>query len=685
MTRIDVNGYLNRLGVREVPEPSLATLRRLQTAHVERIPHENLEIQLSREISIDPEESVARILRGRGGCCHHLNGAFATLLERLGYVVTWHRGGVHAVSSAPPPGADGSHLAITVEAEEQTWYVDVGLGDALYEPLPLRPGEYHQGPFTYRLRPSDVEENGWRFDHDPQGAFVGMDFDLSPASLGEFVAKDVELKTALGSRFVQLVAVTRRDRDGADELLDCVLSRVDVRGRTEMEVATRDEWFAVLADTFGLHLDDVEDVDRGKLWDKVSSRHRASQERQRKRGSRASPGCPDQPDTDGQVRADPPAGPTELVTGSSDTAAVIQNAVDGAEPANDPAPPWRVLDETGRLVGEGPSLDVLLDGYRRLLLCRRLNEQAGALVRQGRLAVYASSRGQEACQVACVTALAEQDWLFPTYRDSAAVVARGVDPVAVLSTQRGDWHCGYDPVAHRVAPQANPLATQLLHAVGVAHAARLKGEPTVAMALCGDGATSEGDFHEACNFAAVFNAPVVFLIQNNKYAISVPLARQTAASSLAAKAVGYGMPGVRVDGNDLAAVHDVLSSAVTRARAGHGPTLVEADTYRLDAHTNADDASRYRSDAEVERWAARDPLIRLRAYLVAAQTLDETLEKALRVEAEEMADHLRAGLSSEAAVNPDDLFAYVYSSPTPQLVEQRAALRAELALEDELR
>ena len=138
---------------------------------------------------------------------------------------------------------------------------------------------------------------------------------------------------------------------------------------------------------------------------------------------------------------------------------------------------------------------------------------------------------------------APRDWLFPTYRDTAAIVARGVDPVEVLVLLRGDWHCGYDPTAHRVAPQATPLATQLLHAVGVAHAARLKGEDTVVLALCGDGATSEGDFHEALNFAAVFAAPVVFLVQNNKYAISVPLHRQTAAPSLAAKGVGYGDAG----------------------------------------------------------------------------------------------------------------------------------------------
>ncbi len=345
----------------------------------------------------------------------------------------------------------------------------------------------------------------------------------------------------------------------------------------------------------------------------------------------------------------------------------------------------RLLDDSGRLVpgAERPDVEALVEGYRKLVFARRLNEQAGALVRQGRLAVYPSSRGQEACQVACASVLREDDWLFPTYRDTAAIAARGVDPVEVLTMLRGDWHCGYDPVAHRVAPQATPLATQLLHAVGVGHAARLRGEDAVVMALCGDGATSEGDFHEACNFAAVFSAPVVFFVQNNKYAISVPLARQSVAPSLAAKAVGYGMPGVRVDGNDLAALESVLGEAVARARAGAGPTLVEADTYRVESHTNADDATRYRTDDEVAAWVQRDPLVRLQAFLTAEGALDEAREREIAAGAEEMAAAVRSGLAAESPVDPEELFAHVFSTPTPQLAEQRAAVRAELELEEQ--
>jgi len=197
------------------------------------------------------------------------------------------------------------------------------------------------------------------------------------------------------------------------------------------------------------------------------------------------------------------------------------------------------------------------------------------------------------------------------------------------------------------------------------------------MALCGDGATSEGDFHEALNFAAVFAAPVVFLVQNNKYAISVPLARQSVAPSLAAKGVGYGMPAVRVDGNDLAALTLVLGKAVAHARDGGGPTLVEADTYRIQAHTNADDATRYRTDDEVSQWLPRDPLLRLRAHLTDHGALDATGEAEIAAAAEAMAAHVRDGMAQESPVDPAGLFAHVYAQPTPQLREQAALLAEE--------
>jgi 2-oxoisovalerate dehydrogenase E1 component alpha subunit len=324
----------------------------------------------------------------------------------------------------------------------------------------------------------------------------------------------------------------------------------------------------------------------------------------------------------------------------------------------------------------------LLRAYEGLVLGRRINDQAHALVRQGRLAVYPSSHGQEACQVAAAQVLSDQDWLFPTYRDTVAAICRGVDPIEVFVLLRGDWHSGYDPFADRVAPQATPLATQLLHAVGVAHAATLRGEDTVVLAMCGDGATSEGDFHEALNFAAVFNAPVVFFVQNNEYAISVPLSRQSVAPSLAHKGIGYGVPGERVDGNDVAALLAVLGEAVQSARAGEGPRLVEAHTYRMQAHTNADDATRYRSDDEVETWRARDPLIRIVNYLRSRGRLSDELQAQVSEAAEAVAAAMRTGLMTEVEPDPQELFAYVYSTPTPQLVEQAAFLAEEISRED---
>ena len=326
-----------------------------------------------------------------------------------------------------------------------------------------------------------------------------------------------------------------------------------------------------------------------------------------------------------------------------------------------------------------PDGDRLLDAYGRLVAGRRINDQANALVRQGRMAVYPSSHGQEACQVAAAVVLGAEDWLFPTYRDTVAVITRGVDPLQVLTLLRGDWHGGYDPHEHRVATQATPLATQLLHAVGVAHAAKLRGEPTVVLAMCGDGATSEGDFHEALNFAAVFHVPVVFFVQNNEFAISVPLRNQSVAPSLAHKAIGYGMPGERVDGNDLAALLAVLGSAVDRARDGGGPTLVEAHTYRMQAHTNADDATRYRSADDVERWIPKDPITRMRTYLRALDLLTDEKEQALADEADAIAAAIRKGLNTEVTVNPAELFEYVYTEKTTQLREQAEQLREELA------
>lgn len=329
-----------------------------------------------------------------------------------------------------------------------------------------------------------------------------------------------------------------------------------------------------------------------------------------------------------------------------------------------------------------PDDSELLAAYERLVVGRRVNDQNSALVRQGRMAVYPSSHGQEACQVAAAMCLSEGDWLFPTYRDAVAVMTRGVDPVEVMTIFRGDWHGGYDPKEHNVGIQCTPLTTQLLHAVGVAHAAKLRGENTVVMAMCGDGATSEGDFHEALNFAAVFHLPVIFFVQNNKYAISVPLSHQSAAPSLAHKAVGYGMAGERVDGNDLMALMAIMTRAVRMAREGNGPLLIEAHTYRMQAHTNADDDKRYREDSEVQAWIAKDPVTRMKAYLEDAGLLTDDAAAKIAQDAEAAARTLRDGMNQDANTDPRELFEHVYSTKSTQLAEQQALLVDELDREE---
>ncbi|MGW4063908.1 pyruvate dehydrogenase (acetyl-transferring) E1 component subunit alpha [Amycolatopsis sp. NPDC004747] len=347
------------------------------------------------------------------------------------------------------------------------------------------------------------------------------------------------------------------------------------------------------------------------------------------------------------------------------------------------AAPVRFVTEDGSRAGQDggygePSAERLKEAYRLMVLGRRFDVQATALTKQGRLAVYPSSAGQEACQVAAALALEARDWLFPTYRDSVALVARGLKPGEVLTLLRGDAHCGYNPVETRVAPQCTPLATQTLHAAGLAHAMQRRGEDAVALALIGDGATSEGDFHEALNFAAVFKAPVVFFVQNNRFAISVPFEKQSAAEALAYKGIGYGMRSEQVDGNDAVAVLAVLDDAVKHAREGKGPVLVEAHTYRIDAHTNADDATRYRDAAEVAKWREADPLKRLETHLKNENLLQDTEIERFAADAEVFARSVRDTLNAEPELDPLSLFDHVYAQPTRQLEAQRATLEAEL-------
>jgi 2-oxoisovalerate dehydrogenase E1 component alpha subunit len=322
----------------------------------------------------------------------------------------------------------------------------------------------------------------------------------------------------------------------------------------------------------------------------------------------------------------------------------------------------------------------LLELYRRLVTARRFDRLATTLTRQGRLAVYPSAGGQEACQVGAVMALRAQDWMFPTYRETVALITRGIPAVEALSLLRGDSHCGYDPQQWRTAPQCTPLATQALHAVGLGFAARLKGESTAVLVFLGDGATSEGDANVAMNFAAVYEVPVVFFIQNNQYAISVPLSKQTRSPTLAHRALGYGIGGYRVDGNDVVAVRAMVSQLLDEARGGAGPAVVEAITYRMEAHTNADDAGRYRSADETQSWVERDPLARIEAYLTNRGVLDQARYDDIAAAAERFASSVREALNRDVEPDPASMFTDVYGQPTALLVAEAATVADELAL-----
>jgi pyruvate dehydrogenase E1 component alpha subunit len=305
--------------------------------------------------------------------------------------------------------------------------------------------------------------------------------------------------------------------------------------------------------------------------------------------------------------------------------------------------------------------------YRSMLLARRLDERMVRLQRQGRIGTFAPTKGQEAAQVGSVFSLRPTDWMVPSFRETAAMIWRGWPIEKLLLFFAGHLEGGQPAPDQRDLPITIPVATQLPHAVGLAYAAQYRGDDVVVMAYFGDGATSEGDFHEALNFAGVWHVPVVFVCQNNQWAISVPLKKQTHSRTIAQKALAYGLPGIQVDGNDVLAVYAVAREAVERARAGEGPTLIECVTYRLGVHTTADDPTKYRSEAEVAMWEQKDPLTRYRAYLEKRNLLEEGLEQQVD---EEIAEAIRR---FEATPPPDPLtmFDHVYAELPPDLQAQR--------------
>ncbi|HEX7247042.1 MAG TPA: pyruvate dehydrogenase (acetyl-transferring) E1 component subunit alpha [Actinomycetota bacterium] len=336
--------------------------------------------------------------------------------------------------------------------------------------------------------------------------------------------------------------------------------------------------------------------------------------------------------------------------------------------------PVRVLARDGTVVGDtdvGLGPDELRALLRHMLLARRLDRECIALQRQGELTVYPGFEGQEAAQIGSAMALGPDDFVFPTFRELAAALVRGVDPVQYLSYHRGTWHGGpYDSHATRFGPICIPVATQIAHAVGYAMGLALDDTRACSIAYFGDGSASEGDFHEAANLAGVFNAPVVLFCQNNGWAISVPTTSQT-AGEIFKRAEGYGFPGVRVDGNDVLAVYRATRDAVARAYAGDGPTLIEALTYRIGAHSTADDPARYRSDDAVTRAQAFDPIARFRTWLTAEGHVDDALLEAWQAEIDDQVLAIREAVIAQPPPPVESMFDFVYAGAPPSLGAQR--------------
>ncbi len=298
--------------------------------------------------------------------------------------------------------------------------------------------------------------------------------------------------------------------------------------------------------------------------------------------------------------------------------------------------------------------------------------------KQGRLATYAPFEGQEAAQVGSAAALHPDDWMVATYRDAAAMWMQGYPWENLLLGRIGDERGGAPPTGVEVLPPSITVGAHMLHAVGLAWASVIKGDGRIAITYFGDGATSEGDFHEAMNFAAVFRVPTVFLCQNNQYAISMHVSRQTASATIADKADAYGMPGVLVDGNDLFAVYAVSLEAVEHARGGGGPTLIEALTYRIGPHTTADDPRRYRPDDEPEPWRQRDPIDRVRRYLQRNDAWDESWEEGIRVQASAEIEAAVARAEAVEVWDPAEIVDGMYAEPTVPLLRQRDHLLRDL-------
>ena len=342
-----------------------------------------------------------------------------------------------------------------------------------------------------------------------------------------------------------------------------------------------------------------------------------------------------------------------------------------------------ILDEKGKLdknlEPEIPD-ELNLRLHRAMVCARRFDERLLNLQRQGRMGTFAPIKGQEASQLGAAAALKDADWIAPAFREMGAELWRGKSMVSVILTYAGYNECDPDEKGHNNLPVAIPVASQLLHAVGLAWAAKYRKTNDVAMTFFGDGATSEGDFHEAMNFAGVNQVPVIFVCQNNQWAISIPRSRQSRSKTLAQKALAYGFPGIQVDGNDILAVYSAACEAVERARSGKGPTMIECITYRLMMHTTADDPKRYRTEEEVKEWEAKDPLVRYQKYLkekgIISDSKIEEVEAKVKEEIQKAVD--RAEKLMKEYTDPLIMFDHVYAEMPESLQAQKEELKEEI-------
>ncbi len=333
----------------------------------------------------------------------------------------------------------------------------------------------------------------------------------------------------------------------------------------------------------------------------------------------------------------------------------------------------QVLDENGNCDEElmpKLSTDQVKELYKSMVLARVFDEKAFSLQRQGRLGTYAPLVGQEAAQIGSAYALNKEDWMFPGYRENGSIILRGMPLDLLFQFWAGDERGSAVPKGVNNFTITIPVGTQVPHAVGAAMAAKIKKDKIAVLVYFGDGATSKGDFSEGMNFAGVFKAPVVLMCHNNQYAISVPIEKQTAAKTIAQKAIAFGFEGVRVDGNDVFAVYKATKEALDKARAGQGPTLIECLTYRIGDHTTSDDWTIYRKKEEVEEWKKKDPIERLSKYAKKKGLWDEKFEEQVRKECEALINEAVKKAESAPKPKPEDMFKYTYAEMPKKLQEQ---------------